>query len=171
MQNCGEKFKASTELPSLDPSTVLFIDPSLQQKSIKSTKRSLMPASNLAANGLRVQPVVLPVSNPVVETKQKIRIFILAGQSNMVGYSPLQTVPASYLNLPEKLDYYVGAQQKKVLGRDGNYIGPEVGLAAKLVALYPKDKIVFIKSAQAGTSLRHWVIGAENNKGEFRSCS
>lgn len=185
MQNCGEKFKTSTESTSTGSTT--------QSSSETSQRTVASPVSDQTSNTQNCNsqscppqtttpvrtPVVVPVPSPVVNPapipvvieKQKIRIFILSGQSNMEGFSPLQTVPVSQLNLPENLDYYVGSQQKTVLGRDGNYIGPEVGLAAKISSLYPKDKIVFIKSAQGGTSLKHWVIGAENNKGELISGS
>ncbi|MDB5048573.1 MAG: celE1 [Fibrobacteres bacterium] len=112
------------------------------------------------------------------------RVFILAGQSNMVGLGKVSGIPAGYLNGAGKVAYYVtapagispyeftnpikagNAAESSSCNSGTQYIskgnfGPEVGMAKVLAAAYPADKIVLVKAAWGGTSLATgWVGGS-----------
>jgi len=85
-----------------------------------------------------------------------IKVFILAGQSNMVGSGRVSELPAQYR---DKL-----AGVKLLRGEDwndfqphGNRFGPEVAFAHAMAKAYPGQTIALVKHAVGGTSLLAWA--------------
>ena len=114
--------------------------------------------------------------------KKSIDIYIIAGQSNAVGHSKVNDMKALASNAPGVVDgysniYYAGNARTDTvvsnvryiidndvdwqnvtpgLGREGGYIGPELGMAEALSAYYNVDtgrEAGIIKFAHGGTSL------------------
>lgn len=114
---------------------------------------------------------------PVLFYTQKIRIFILAGQSNMNGFGYNKDLPG---DLKTFKDVYIfqgnsvpdgdlnGGTGKWDVLKPGNgtgfktdgktnvlsdRFGPELSFAGKMKELFPNDKIALIKYAREGTSI------------------
>jgi len=104
----------------------------------------------------------------------KTKVFLCAGQSNMVGgmkgsdligeyakapanavlWSNILAVPglpnSSWINLPDK-------------GSDNERLGPEISFAHKLAKAFPNDRIAIVKVAFGGMSLAdQWKPGSGN---------
>ena len=114
---------------------------------------------------------------PLFCFSQKIRVFVLAGQSNMNGFGFIKDLPS---DLKTFNDVYI-FQGKAVadnetgggigkwevlkpghghqfttdgkLNKLSDRFGPELSFAKRLKELYPKDKIALIKYAKEGTSI------------------
>lgn len=114
---------------------------------------------------------------PLFGFSQKIRVFVLAGQSNMNGFGFTKDLPS---DLKSFNDVYIfqgkavaddetngGVGKWEVLkpghghqfNTDGktnqlsDRFGPELSFAKRVKELYPKDKIALIKYAREGTSI------------------
>lgn len=114
---------------------------------------------------------------PVLFYTQKIRVFILAGQSNMNGFAYNKDLPS---DLKTFKDVYIfqgnsvpdgdlnGGTGKWDVLKPGNgtgfktdgknnqlsdRFGPEMSFAKRLIELFPDDKIALIKYAREGTSI------------------
>jgi len=118
--------------------------------------------------------------------KDTVKVFLLAGQSNMVGLGHNSSLPAAW-NWREDLKniwmYHgnpvIDGQAKGGLGKweqlqpghgagfvsngQQNYLstsfGPELSFAQRLTELYPNEKIALIKYAQGGTSIDSMAAG------------
>ena len=88
-------------------------------------------------------------------------LFVLAGQSNMVGTGDLQTLPARYAaELSEVKIRVDGSFPPAQIGRFenlkpgyGGAFGPELSLGHELLKLYPGRPIYLLKVAYPGTYL------------------
>lgn len=81
-------------------------------------------------------------------------VFILAGQSNMVGQGTASELPPAYRRVPRNVEFYYNGY-KTPLNRFKHF-GPEIGFAHELSRYFPHDKIKLIKFAVGGTSLFAW---------------
>ncbi|MGC6426321.1 MAG: sialate O-acetylesterase [Akkermansiaceae bacterium] len=134
---------------------------------------SLITASFLSLPTLHADPV---------KANGKLKIFILAGQSNMVGFGQLEGSPGtmeSYLKEnPKAYRHLIGKDGKRVVrddvwivnisntenpqqgwlgvgyGASEKHIGPEYGFGFKLGDHF-EDPVLLIKSAWGGRSLYH----------------
>ncbi len=82
-------------------------------------------------------------------------VFILAGQSNMVGQGDTAALSADLSRQPPNVRYYLDGDPAGIAA--GNRFGPEVTFAAELSAAYPEKTIVLIKFALGGSSLLAWA--------------
>ena len=114
---------------------------------------------------------------PLFVFSQKIRVFVLAGQSNMKGFGFTKDLPD---DLKSFKDVYIfqgkavadhepngGVGKWEILkpghghqfttdgktNKHSDRFGPELSFAKRLKELYPKDKIAIIKYAREGTSI------------------
>jgi hypothetical protein len=84
-----------------------------------------------------------------------MRVFILGGQSNMVGFAKSEDLP----------DELAGTRQHVVIFEQGRWqplspkerFGPEISFADELASAYPSETIGLIKYAVSGTSLLAWA--------------
>ncbi len=81
-------------------------------------------------------------------------IFILAGQSNMVGQGKASELSPNYRRPPNNVEFYFNGY-KAPLNRFKHF-GPEIGFAYEISRRYPHDTIKLIKFAVGGTSLFAW---------------
>ncbi len=86
----------------------------------------------------------------------KVKVFIFAGQSNMVGRSDPSKLPEEYRQPLPHVRLYAGQAWRGLGGpvrgnQDG--VGPEVSAARLLAAALPGQEIVIVKTAVGGTNL------------------
>lgn len=100
---------------------------------------------------LLVAPLLLLFSSTI---QAKELIFILAGQSNMVGQGKAAELPPSYRRPPNNVNFYLNGY-KAPLNRFKHF-GPEIGFAHEIARHFPGTNIKLIKFAVGGTSLFAW---------------
>lgn len=81
-------------------------------------------------------------------------VFLLAGQSNMVGQGTTSELADHYHRDPSNVSFYFNGY-KTSLSRF-NHFGPEIGFAHEMARRYPGTKIKLIKFAVGGTSMFAW---------------
>ena len=81
-------------------------------------------------------------------------VFLLAGQSNMVGQGTTSELAGQYHRDPSNVSFYFNGY-KTSLSRF-NHFGPEIGFAHEISKRYPNNKIKLIKFAVGGTSMYAW---------------
>ena len=80
-----------------------------------------------------------------------VRIFLLAGQSNMVGAGITAQIPTAQKTLPGNARLFEDGEWRDLFWRDR--FGPEVGLSQPLFSAFPDDQIVLCKVARGGANL------------------
>jgi len=113
-----------------------------------------------------------------VSVPASVKVFLLSGQSNMVGFGKISEIPSGYLSAVKNVGYYAvdysdvtdklpyqfsfpikpgnactKTECKKEACMERFNFGPEVGIAKVLSSGYPKDKIILIKAAWSGKGL------------------
>jgi len=84
------------------------------------------------------------------------RVFILAGQSNMVGYGDITTAPEIFKKRHERICIVSHGQMRRLVPNDrsgARGFGPELSFARRMANLYPDDTIIIIKVASGGTGI------------------
>lgn len=89
-------------------------------------------------------------------TDRPYRVFLLAGQSNMVGSGDLTLLSPTERQLPENVRFFADHQAWDLRRSYGRF-GPEITLAHQLAEAFPQDTLVFIKTAVGGSSLLDWA--------------
>ncbi|WP_437537541.1 sialate O-acetylesterase [Sorangium sp. So ce726] len=116
---------------------------------------------------------VLSVSAPAIA--QPVKVFVLAGQSNMVGYGVGRQLPVELQSQPDIwYDHYnpdarEGGPYAQATSADWGPLepkgearryGPEITFGRAIAAAYPEHRIAIVKMAQGGTNLvDHWGRG------------
>ena len=117
--------------------------------------------------------ILLCVSALVAQNKtqpeKKIKVFILSGQSNMVGWGNSMELPNNlWYGLENKLMFENGKWQKlkphnkpnkgqQEKGKLSEFsFGPEISFAEVISRSYPNETIGIIKSATGGTGILAW---------------
>ncbi|MFC2117355.1 sialate O-acetylesterase [Bacteroidota bacterium] len=94
-----------------------------------------------------------------------IKIFLLAGQSNMDGCGIAEELPKKYKYPPEqvivwdnKLESWVRLGETSFSKRRNLQFGPEMAFSHHLSATFPGNRIGIIKTSAGGTKLyNHWL--------------
>ncbi len=96
-------------------------------------------------------------------TGKPVRVFVLAGQSNMRGLGRISQAPAEWRPLEGVLfdDTVPGTPGSfsavwGVMAAVDDDLGPELGFAATLREAYPGETIAIVKVSQSGTGLGFW---------------
>lgn len=90
-------------------------------------------------------------------TPAAVKVFLLSGQSNMVGFGKISKIldsnsfQFSFPIIPRNPCTFLDCKTDTCVERFN--FGPEVGIAKVLSAAYPKDKIILIKAAWSGKGL------------------
>ena len=92
---------------------------------------------------------------PVLQAKE--RIYLLAGQSNMMGRGRTYELPPSYKTTPANVQFYYQGRLKPLAHTA--YFGPEVTFAHAVARAFPQDKHILIKVAATGSSIKQWQRG------------
>jgi hypothetical protein len=85
------------------------------------------------------------------------RMFVFAGQSNMVGMARTYDFPGEYQSLPSNIVMYVegSAKEFRASGKRQGW-GPEISFAREMAKRCPDDTIIIVKYAVGATSLYGW---------------
>ncbi|MEZ5535594.1 MAG: sialate O-acetylesterase [Thiolinea sp.] len=94
------------------------------------------------------------------------RIYLLAGQSNMMGLAGTEGLPAAYKSTPPNVVFYYKGGARP-LARD-KHIGPEVSFAHAVARAFPADRHIIVKFAATGSHIRQWFPGEHYYKGLLR---
>jgi len=84
------------------------------------------------------------------------RVFILAGQSNMVGKGEFEKLTPAQQATPANVRFMKRAGKLGPLKAANGSFGPEFALAHALSAALPGEQIVLVKLASGGTSALAW---------------
>ncbi len=101
---------------------------------------------------------------------QTTKVYLLAGQSNMVGWTSLNIDLPPELQIPQ-VDVQIYSQGSwddlgPGFGRTTSYFGPEVTFGRDLASAQPDENIVLIKYAVGGTDLANdWRPPDSNGQG------
>jgi len=98
------------------------------------------------------------------KANSKIKVFLLGGQSNMTGWTPLSEIPNEMRHeYPEVIIWADGEAETSLmrkwmnlipgLGKSVSYLGPELTFGPELAKYYPNEKIALLKCSWAGTDL------------------
>lgn len=115
------------------------------------------------------KPAELSVKFEVLPARKisgsKLKVFILAGQSNMAGQGDPMELTGEFQKHPENVMMPIPPRERK--GRQPTDLvpfapfperfGPEVGFAHAMAKAWPEEKIVLIKKAIGGTSALAWA--------------
>ena len=82
-------------------------------------------------------------------------VFILAGQSNMLGQGQIAELDVSLRRQPANVEFYLTGVRSSMIAQPT--VGPEFSLASGLSQSMPARQIVFIKYALGGVSLLAWA--------------
>ena len=80
-----------------------------------------------------------------------VRLFILAGQSNMNGGGNTAEIPSCRKTPPGNVHLYQDSEERPLLSRER--FGPEIGFAQVLASAFPDDDIVLYKLGRSGANL------------------
>ncbi|MCB1638258.1 MAG: sialate O-acetylesterase, partial [Thiothrix sp.] len=96
-------------------------------------------------------------------------IYLLAGQSNMIGKGKVSELAPHLRRTPANVSFYYQGRQQ-TLARF-NHFGPEVLLAHQLARALPQDHHILVKFAATGSRLIQWVPGSPLYQGLLRQLS
>ncbi|MCK5813936.1 MAG: sialate O-acetylesterase [Cocleimonas sp.] len=85
----------------------------------------------------------------------KTHIYLLIGQSNMMGKSKSYRLPPAYHKTPANVSFYYQAQKRKLA--QYAYFGPEVSFAHHVARAFPNDKHIIVKYVASGSYIRQWM--------------
>lgn len=80
-----------------------------------------------------------------------VRLFILAGQSNMVGAGVTAELPEKFRTTPPNMRLSEGGEWRELLWHDR--FGPELGFGRAVSEALPDDEVVLLKVARSGANL------------------
>lgn len=100
--------------------------------------------------------------------KGAVKVFILAGQSNMEGKGRFAELPAELKRVPKNVTFCMGDRKtggKKTDFAASRTFGPEVAFSHEMSKAFPKDRIIVVKHAKGGTSVLEWLgVGCPSGK-------
>ena len=88
----------------------------------------------------------------------KERVYILAGQSNMMGKGKTHQLPAFLKRQPSNVEFYYQGRKRELA--KFSHFGPEVSFAHAISRAFPNDKHIIIKHVATGTSINQWLPGS-----------
>ena len=100
----------------------------------------------------------------VISKNGKFRVFVLMGQSNMVGTARATELESPHNRKHERIRIWANGRWEYLVPR--NRFGPGVSMAHQLAELWPDDTIGIIKVASGGTGIRgfekNWTFERAN---------
>lgn len=114
---------------------------------------------------IKLTMLVLCTSGTLRAADKPMKVFILAGQSNMAGQGDPSELPAEFQKHPDNVLMPIPPRDRKGRPRTDlvpfapfpERFGPEVGFAHAMAEAWPDQKIVLIKKAIGGTSALAWA--------------
>ncbi len=96
----------------------------------------------------------------------KERVYILAGQSNMMGKGKTHQLPAFLKRQPNNVEFYYQGRKRQLA--KFSHFGPEVSFAHAISRAFPNDKHIIIKHVATGSSINQWLPGSRLFDGLLR---
>lgn len=96
----------------------------------------------------------------------KTHVYLLAGQSNMMGKTQTQQLPDHYRQTPSNVRFYYQGRERKLA--DDAYFGPEVSFAHAVAKALPNDQHIIIKYVASGSYIEQWANTQPLFKGMIR---
>ncbi len=93
-------------------------------------------------------------------------IYILAGQSNMMGKGKISKLPATYRKTPHNVTFYYQGRPRPLA--QYAHFGPEISFAHIIARAYPRDTHIIVKHVATGSSIEQWLPGSRLYKGLMR---
>lgn len=87
------------------------------------------------------------------DSKQPPLVFLLAGQSNMVGHGKAAELPQEYAKAPANVHLFESGKLRPLSARADGEFGPEISFGHELAKAMPDRVIIFVKHSTGGTSL------------------
>lgn len=135
-----------------------------------------MPSSKLSIRFLSVASCVSLLLAPQEMKAAHYKVFLLGGQSNMLGRAQSSGLPTSTVNFQapqEDVLFYHGSTLTTLrpgTGRELSEFGPEITFGRAIADAMPDDNIALIKYAAGGTALYNdWAPSTGPNYTTFRS--
>lgn len=97
------------------------------------------------------------------------RIYLMAGQSNMMGLAWTKNLSTGYKTTPPNVKFYYKGSRRE-LGQDVHF-GPEVSFAHRVAQEFPNDQHIIVKFAATGSHIRQWFPGEPFYEGMLRQLS
>lgn len=94
------------------------------------------------------------------------RIYLMAGQSNMMGLAKTYRLPTTYRQTPSNVTFYYQGRPRKLA--QFSYFGPEVSFAHHVARAFPQDHHIIIKFAATGSHIEQWLPGQPLYNGMLR---
>lgn len=92
-----------------------------------------------------------------VPAKAGQRVYLMAGQSNMMGLGNTRKLPVNYRYTPSNVTFiYQG--RPRPLARHARF-GPEVSFAHTVSRAFPNDHHIIVKFAATGSHIQQWLPG------------
>ncbi|WP_020557912.1 sialate O-acetylesterase [Thiofilum flexile] len=104
-----------------------------------------------------IAAVTLGMLAPLSPLLAKERIYLLAGQSNMMGHGKTHELPPRYKRTPPNVHFFYQGRLKPLA--QTTYFGPEVTFAHEVARAFPNDQHILIKMAATGSSIKQWQYG------------
>jgi lysophospholipase L1-like esterase len=82
-------------------------------------------------------------------------MIIMAGQSNMMGRGRTYNLPADYKQTPSNISFFYQGRPHKLA--EFSSFGPEVAFAHEVARAFPQDRIILVKQAVTGSSIKQWM--------------
>lgn len=94
------------------------------------------------------------------------RVYLLAGQSNMMGRGKSHYLPPAYRKTPNNVKFYYQGRERKLA--QYSYFGPEVAFAHHVARAFPQDTHILVKHVATGSSIQQWLPGQRLYEGMLR---
>jgi len=94
------------------------------------------------------------------------RIYLMAGQSNMMGLAKTYQLPTTLKRTPANVTFYYQGRPRKLA--QYSHFGPEVSFAHQIARAFPQDQHIIIKFAATGSHIQQWLPGQPLYKGMLR---
>jgi hypothetical protein len=108
---------------------------------------------------LLISPVACAqVDGKAPDAREKTKVFILAGQSNMDGRADPRNLPKEFRGSPKTVRMLYRGEWRPLAARRGHF-GPEISFGHAMAKAWPGQKIKIVKLAVGGTSLAQWMPG------------
>lgn len=96
----------------------------------------------------------------------KDHLIIMAGQSNMMGRGKTAHLPTAYRSTPANVSFFYQGRPHRLA--EFGFFGPEVAFAHTVARAFPHDRIILVKQAATGSTIRQWQPGGPLYQGLLR---
>ncbi|PWQ98901.1 sialate O-acetylesterase [Leucothrix arctica] len=94
------------------------------------------------------------------------RIYLMAGQSNMMGFGKTYHLPPAFRKTPSNVTFYYQGRPRKLA--QYSHFGPEVSFAHYVARAFPNDEHIIVKFAATGSHIQQWMPGQPLYQGMLR---